>query len=738
MTRTLEQVRAMAQRDANREGAPMAVLNFNPFAALYVVRSYAPGMESRREFVERVEPAAAVAAPAVAAAPVADLESLNVAIADAAKEAVGAAAYEGAAYLAAYDAEMARRAADVRAAINAARGAAGRSFSRHFVDGVECALHAAVTAPRSAPPAPERMAQPCQLAQARAVAAVLTTDQLAALRAFAADHGRTWKSQLGAMWCNGQDESAWNGASLREVRNTFGPTWLTRFRLPALPTFLEIETMAAEAHKAERAESGDAYATAEELVSILSDPMAYWEMVQFGIQARTGATVDRWSRKVRACTGDELAHARRMVAGNAAYVARREARLAAERAAADRATAAAEAAALESELQALATALAAEAAVDPAPAPAPRMANPCQLQQACAAPAGPANPTEESERAARARLRARCDVPSAPAPAAMGARSRERVASFKRFHREDWRPMTAEGAAECATFESLDSLAQGYADTRRRLLAKARHARANLADGLRPCDSHAMALAAAQADMAKARDYRRAVTLALRWQAAGEAHNEAYAAFDPVREGYRTGSVSDSVFLAARATYDAALAAYDAAEAAYCSLPNPNPADAPAPAPAADDQLRLFSPAEAPPRMAQPCQQQQACAAHAPADPESVREWSKWAAEAPLSRKAPAPAPADPVEFRAYVMAADGETVLDIFAADNARTAWRLGYFAARRERRDGRDLVGLVMRRATRSAPAGAPEADIGYAAVDACGVFACGPDLASTRVDA
>lgn len=34
----------LAQRTANREGKAMAVLNLNPFGALYVVREYSPGM----------------------------------------------------------------------------------------------------------------------------------------------------------------------------------------------------------------------------------------------------------------------------------------------------------------------------------------------------------------------------------------------------------------------------------------------------------------------------------------------------------------------------------------------------------------------------------------------------------------------------------------------------------------------------------------------------------------------
>lgn len=59
-----------------------------------------------------------------------------------------------------------------------------------------------------------------------------TAEQIEALRAFAAKHGRTWKSKLIDAWTgwgNIQD-----GPILRGVRNEFGPTWLIdKFRLPS-------------------------------------------------------------------------------------------------------------------------------------------------------------------------------------------------------------------------------------------------------------------------------------------------------------------------------------------------------------------------------------------------------------------------------------------------------------------------------------------------------------------------
>lgn len=48
-----------------------------------------------------------------------------------------------------------------------------------------------------------------------------TEDQWNALVAYAAEHGRTWKSQLLKDW-----ERSAAGELLQQVRNTFGPRWL--------------------------------------------------------------------------------------------------------------------------------------------------------------------------------------------------------------------------------------------------------------------------------------------------------------------------------------------------------------------------------------------------------------------------------------------------------------------------------------------------------------------------------
>jgi hypothetical protein len=60
----------------------------------------------------------------------------------------------------------------------------------------------------------------------------LSADQIRALRTFAEANGRSWKSKLNHAWSTGRYRD-YNGAddegSLQQIRNRFGPTWLTRF-----------------------------------------------------------------------------------------------------------------------------------------------------------------------------------------------------------------------------------------------------------------------------------------------------------------------------------------------------------------------------------------------------------------------------------------------------------------------------------------------------------------------------
>lgn len=60
----------------------------------------------------------------------------------------------------------------------------------------------------------------------------ITQEQQEALQRFSDQHGRHWKSQLVALWAKGKDDSHQDGALLRQLRNTLGPTGLHRLRLP--------------------------------------------------------------------------------------------------------------------------------------------------------------------------------------------------------------------------------------------------------------------------------------------------------------------------------------------------------------------------------------------------------------------------------------------------------------------------------------------------------------------------
>lgn len=55
----------------------------------------------------------------------------------------------------------------------------------------------------------------------------LTPEQLEALTAYAAEHGRTWKDSLRTDWYYARRPGA-----LQQIRNEFGPTWLMTFKFP--------------------------------------------------------------------------------------------------------------------------------------------------------------------------------------------------------------------------------------------------------------------------------------------------------------------------------------------------------------------------------------------------------------------------------------------------------------------------------------------------------------------------
>lgn len=68
----------------------------------------------------------------------------------------------------------------------------------------------------------------------------LTTEEIAALQAFAKEYGRTWKHVLNeTYWYNarlfyarGNYDDSRPGSLLHGLRNSHGPSWLDRFKLP--------------------------------------------------------------------------------------------------------------------------------------------------------------------------------------------------------------------------------------------------------------------------------------------------------------------------------------------------------------------------------------------------------------------------------------------------------------------------------------------------------------------------
>jgi hypothetical protein len=59
-------------------------------------------------------------------------------------------------------------------------------------------------------------------------------DQLSAVAAYAARHGRAWRAALATAWLTGRDTAEPDGHLLRQVRNTYGPTWLATVTLADL------------------------------------------------------------------------------------------------------------------------------------------------------------------------------------------------------------------------------------------------------------------------------------------------------------------------------------------------------------------------------------------------------------------------------------------------------------------------------------------------------------------------
>ena len=58
----------------------------------------------------------------------------------------------------------------------------------------------------------------------------LTEEEVNALQDYAARHGRSWKRILNNVWMGEAPHD--DGGILRRLRNTHGPAWLDRYRLP--------------------------------------------------------------------------------------------------------------------------------------------------------------------------------------------------------------------------------------------------------------------------------------------------------------------------------------------------------------------------------------------------------------------------------------------------------------------------------------------------------------------------
>ena len=66
------------------------------------------------------------------------------------------------------------------------------------------------------------------------IARVLTQEQRAALQQYAAEHGRSWKQDLHADWMHARAQvRGETSPELQQIRNSFGPSWLMKFKLNA-------------------------------------------------------------------------------------------------------------------------------------------------------------------------------------------------------------------------------------------------------------------------------------------------------------------------------------------------------------------------------------------------------------------------------------------------------------------------------------------------------------------------
>lgn len=62
----------------------------------------------------------------------------------------------------------------------------------------------------------------------------MNSEQSQAIQSFAISNGRNWKSALRQCWMTGIYPADCNAPALQQIRNTFGPSWLVKFKLPPI------------------------------------------------------------------------------------------------------------------------------------------------------------------------------------------------------------------------------------------------------------------------------------------------------------------------------------------------------------------------------------------------------------------------------------------------------------------------------------------------------------------------
>jgi hypothetical protein len=62
-----------------------------------------------------------------------------------------------------------------------------------------------------------------------------TAEQIAVLHTWSSKHGRTWKSKLREAWMTGDYDGFEGSRYLQQIRNTFGPSWMTRVKFSPAP-----------------------------------------------------------------------------------------------------------------------------------------------------------------------------------------------------------------------------------------------------------------------------------------------------------------------------------------------------------------------------------------------------------------------------------------------------------------------------------------------------------------------